>query len=74
MARSIESNSKFGLEFLKSVRSGFPSWATRLGPDHIVDLSVLGQLSETSLTRDVEIVVPDKVSRTLLFLVAICSL
>ena len=45
---------------LESVRSGFPSWATRLGPDHIVDLSVLGQLSETSLTRDVEIVVPDK--------------
>ena len=45
---------------LESVRSGFPSWATRLGPDHIVDLSVLGQLSETSLTRDVEIVVPDE--------------
>jgi 7-cyano-7-deazaguanine synthase len=45
---------------LQSVRSGFPSWATRLGPDHIVDLSVLGQLSETSLTLDVEIVVPDE--------------
>ena len=32
-----------------------PDWAKRLGPDHIVDLSALGEISETSLTRDVEI-------------------
>lgn len=32
-----------------------PKWQSRLGPDHIVDLSVLGEISETSLTRDVEI-------------------
>ena len=31
------------------------AWATRLGPDHMLDLSVLGQVSETALTRDVEI-------------------
>jgi 7-cyano-7-deazaguanine synthase len=31
-------------------------WANRLGPDHLLDLSVLGQVSETALTRDAEIV------------------
>lgn len=30
-------------------------WQSRLGEDHILDLSVLGQMSETALTRDVEI-------------------
>lgn len=30
-------------------------WAGRLGPDHMLDLSVLGQVSETALTRDAEI-------------------
>ena len=32
-----------------------PDWAKRLGPDHMLDLSVLGQVSETALTRDAEI-------------------
>lgn len=32
-----------------------PTWAGRLGPDHILDLSVLGQVSDTALTRDAEI-------------------
>jgi 7-cyano-7-deazaguanine synthase len=32
-----------------------PEWATRLGNDHTVDLSVLGQISDTALTRDVAI-------------------
>ena len=30
-----------------------PPWAERLGEDHLVDMAVLGQISETSLTRDV---------------------
>ncbi len=30
-------------------------WLSRLGEDHILDLSVLGQMSETALTRDVAI-------------------
>lgn len=34
---------------------GFPRWSGRLGEDHVLALSVLGQLSETSLTRDVAI-------------------
>jgi 7-cyano-7-deazaguanine synthase len=32
-----------------------PNWPDRLGPDHMLDLSVLGQVSETALTSDVEI-------------------
>jgi 7-cyano-7-deazaguanine synthase len=35
------------------LRRRFPHWASRLGEDHLVDLAVLGQISETSLTRDV---------------------
>lgn len=31
------------------------TWTNRLGDDHIIDLSNLGAISETSLTRDVEI-------------------
>lgn len=32
-----------------------PDWAARLGVHHSIDLSVLGQISETALTRDTEI-------------------
>ncbi len=28
----------------------FPRWARRLGPDHLLDLALLGQISETALT------------------------
>jgi 7-cyano-7-deazaguanine synthase len=38
---------------LAGLRSGFPQWAGRLGEDHLLDLSALGQLSDTALTRDV---------------------
>jgi len=41
------------LVVLAEIRRGFPRWAGRLGDDHLVDMSVLGQISETSLTRDV---------------------
>lgn len=40
---------------LQAVRTLDPSWATRLGEDHVLDLSVLGDISETALTRDSEI-------------------
>src|SRR4051812_48246705 len=33
----------------------FPEWAGRLGDDHLIDLSVLGQVSDTALTRDTTI-------------------
>jgi 7-cyano-7-deazaguanine synthase len=37
---------------LEQVRTQFPQWAGRLGEDHLLDLAVLGQVSDTSLTRD----------------------
>jgi len=40
---------------LENVAAAFPKWGAKLGEDHIVDLSALGAISETSLTRDVEI-------------------
>lgn len=40
---------------LQALRTLDPSWATRLGEDHVLDLSVLGEVSETALTRDSEI-------------------
>ncbi|MFC2248034.1 7-cyano-7-deazaguanine synthase QueC [Labrys portucalensis] len=40
---------------LAAFRDAFPAWAARLGEDHLVDLGILGRISETSLTRDVEI-------------------
>ncbi len=43
------------LETLREVRLQFPEWAEKLGDDHVVDLAVLGQISDTSLTRDVAI-------------------
>ena len=39
---------------LDELRRQFPQWAGRLGEDHELDLAVLGQVSETSLTRDME--------------------
>ena len=32
-----------------------PLWAARLGDDHVLDLPVLGQISDTALTRDVSL-------------------
>ena len=40
---------------LNHMRGRFPKWSNRLGEDHMVDLKVLGRLSETSLTRDTAI-------------------
>ena len=40
------------LKVLDEIRRQFPQWAPRLGQDHVLDLAVLGAVSETSLTRD----------------------
>jgi 7-cyano-7-deazaguanine synthase len=32
------------------LRQQFPEWAARLGPDHLLDLNVLGQISSSALT------------------------
>jgi 7-cyano-7-deazaguanine synthase len=37
---------------LEQLRERFPAWGERLGADHLLDLAVLGQVSDTSLTRD----------------------
>ena len=41
------------LRVLEQIKAQFPQWAHKLGEDHLLDLAVLGQVSETSLTRDV---------------------
>ena len=40
------------LNVLRELRQRFPAWSERLGEDHVLDLGVLGNVSETSLTRD----------------------
>ncbi|MSP43627.1 MAG: 7-cyano-7-deazaguanine synthase QueC [Alphaproteobacteria bacterium] len=42
------------LRILSGLRDHFP-WAAGLGEDHVIDLTVLGQISATSLTRDIAI-------------------
>ncbi len=43
------------LETLLELRATFPQWRERLGADHVIDLAVLGKISDTALTRDVSI-------------------
>ncbi len=40
---------------LDRLRAAFPEWAGRLGQDHMIDLGVMGEISESSLTRETEI-------------------
>jgi 7-cyano-7-deazaguanine synthase len=40
---------------LAQVRERFPQWRDRLGEDHMLDLAVLGRISDTALTSDAEI-------------------
>lgn len=40
---------------LAALPETFPAWAGKLGEDHLLDLALLGQISETALTRDVAI-------------------
>lgn len=46
-------------KFLQALREMFPEWGRRLGEDHMVDLDVLGEISDTALTRDREIELTD---------------
>jgi len=41
--------------FLAALRQAFAQWAPRLGQDHVLDLSLLGQISDTALTQDTAI-------------------
>jgi 7-cyano-7-deazaguanine synthase len=40
---------------LAAIRALDTAWEAKLGEDHVIDLSVLGQVSESSLTQDTEI-------------------
>ena len=67
-------------EILPRIRSEFSKWNGRLGEDHVLDLGILGKISDTALTRDAEIkltkdglpntFVP---ARNLLFLTLACA-
>ena len=41
--------------FRDALHGLFPTWGARLGDDHVLDLSVLGGMSETAMTREIEI-------------------
>jgi 7-cyano-7-deazaguanine synthase len=43
------------LDFRQRLSDAFPDWRERLGDDHMIDLSVLGHISDTAMTRDIEI-------------------
>jgi 7-cyano-7-deazaguanine synthase len=40
------------LTVLDQLRAQFPDWASRLGEDHVLDLSLIGQISDTALTSE----------------------
>ena len=40
------------LTVLDELRAAFPAWAAKLGADHVIDLAVLGQISDTAMTQD----------------------
>lgn len=42
-------------EDIRAAITGVKPWRARLGQDHLIDLSVLGAISETALTRNAEI-------------------
>ncbi|MCI1004157.1 7-cyano-7-deazaguanine synthase QueC [Herbaspirillum sp. C7C8] len=44
---------------LEKMKGLSPQWQTRLGEDHMIDLSLIGKISDTALTRDVEIAMQD---------------
>ena len=54
---AIELSVRPGL--LQRMRAHSSDWDARLGPDQMIDLGLIGQLSDTAMTRDVEIVMQD---------------
>jgi 7-cyano-7-deazaguanine synthase len=43
-------------KFIDKLKSNFPEWSAKLGQDHMLDLSLLGQISDTALTQEKAIV------------------
>ena len=46
-------------QLLADMRALRPEWQARLGEDHVVDLSLISQISDTALTSDVAIAMQD---------------
>ena len=44
------------LRVREQIARRFPSWAPRLGPDHVIDVTSFGAISDTALTSEAEIV------------------
>jgi len=42
-------------QLLAKLRTQRPDWAAKLGEDHMIDLSLIKQLSHTAMTEDIEI-------------------
>jgi 7-cyano-7-deazaguanine synthase len=42
-------------QFRSALGGKFPEWAARLGSDHILDASIMGQLGSTAMTQDIAI-------------------
>ncbi len=68
-------------QLLSSVRAMNAEWRSRLGDDHMIDLSILGAISDTALTRDTAITMQDNglpntfvPGRNLLFLTVAAAL
>jgi 7-cyano-7-deazaguanine synthase len=40
---------------LARIEQGYPNWSPKLGQDHLLDLGLLGQVSDTALTGDKQI-------------------
>jgi len=43
-----------------ALETAFPKWHGRLGPDHLIRIDALADISATALTRDIEIVMDEK--------------
>ncbi|MDC0690272.1 7-cyano-7-deazaguanine synthase QueC [Mitsuaria sp. RG] len=43
------------INILLEIRNRFPNWAKRLGDDYVLDLKLLGQISDTAMTAEKEI-------------------
>jgi 7-cyano-7-deazaguanine synthase len=43
------------IDVIAALREEFAHWSARLGDDHVIDLAVLGAISDTALTSDTEI-------------------
>lgn len=42
-------------QIIAALKSNFPDWAGKLGQDHVCDVSVLSDISDTAMTSDTEI-------------------